>query len=78
LPVLPKRHATLDPLAEADLEELGRYIKERDGEIRAAIVIDRIEKRLRTMAFAPRMGRAHESIGARLAPLLTAAVDHLP
>jgi plasmid stabilization system protein ParE len=57
--------------ARADLLGLERYIAEQDGQLRAELILGRIEETIRTLSFMPGLGRPRAFLnrGTRAFPL---------
>jgi plasmid stabilization system protein ParE len=57
--------------ARADLLGLERYISDRDGRLRAELILGRIEETIRMLAFMPGSGRPRRYLnrGTRVFPL---------
>ena len=66
--------------AQADLLALMRYIADRDGKLRAEMVVGKIRGTIRTLAFMPGMGRQRPDIepGARAFPATPWMIFYVP
>ncbi|HEX3672981.1 MAG TPA: type II toxin-antitoxin system RelE/ParE family toxin [Rhizomicrobium sp.] len=53
---MPQLQIIISVEARADLLQLERYIAERDGELRAELILGRIWETIRTLAFMPGLG----------------------
>jgi toxin ParE1/3/4 len=66
--------------ARADLLALERYVAEHDGQLRAELILGRIEESIRTLAFMPGLGRPRPYLkrGTRTFPISPWLVVYAP